>query len=176
LADTLKTAAKGIEPKGASLEPEAPVDGKPQIIVVKTSIGHEKIVAEAIAGRVKRRGAKVYSILSPATLRGYLLVESDDIDEFKNLIKGIPKVRGVVEGSTTMGQISHFLTPKPLVAGIVEGDIVELVSGPFKGEKARVQQIDEAKEEITVELFEALISIPVTVKGDCVRVIEKEEK
>jgi transcriptional antiterminator NusG len=176
LADTVKAAEKGIEPKAGPGEPEAPADGKPQILVVKTSIGHEKIVAEAIAGRVKRRGAKVFSILSPATLRGYLLVESDDIDEFKNLIKGIPKVRGVVEGSTTMGQISHFLTPKPLVAGIVEGDIVELVSGPFKGEKARVQQIDEAKEEITVELFEALISIPVTVKGDCVRVIEKEEK
>jgi len=176
LADTVKAGAKGIGPGAESLDPVAPADGKPQIIVVKTSIGHEKIVAEAIAGRVKRRGAKVFSILSPATLRGYLLVESDDIDEFKNLIKGIPKVRGVVEGSTTMGQISHFLTPKPLVAGIVEGDIVELVSGPFKGEKARVQQIDEAKEEITVELFEALISIPVTVKGDCVRVIEKEEK
>jgi len=172
----VKAGAKGAGPVADSLDPVAPADGKPQIIVVKTSIGHEKIVAEAIAGRVKRRGAKVFSILSPATLRGYLLVESDDIDEFKNLIKGIPKVRGVVEGSTTMGQISHFLTPKPLVAGIVEGDIVELVSGPFKGEKARVQQIDEAKEEITVELFEALISIPVTVKGDCVRVIEKEEK
>jgi transcriptional antiterminator NusG len=176
LADTVKAAAKGVEPPAQPEEPGATADGKPQIIVVKTSIGHEKIVAEAIAGRVKRRGAKVFSILSPATLRGYLLVESDDIDEFKNLIKGIPKVRGVVDGSTTMGQISHFLTPKPLVAGIVEGDIVELVSGPFKGEKARVQQIDEAKEEITVELFEALISIPVTVKGDCVRVIEKEEK
>ncbi|MEM2869114.1 MAG: transcription elongation factor Spt5 [Thermoplasmata archaeon] len=159
---------------GHGQEEEAP--SKPQIVVVKTSIGHEKIVADAIAGRVKRRGAKVFSILSPSNLRGYLLVETLDKDEFKNLVKGIPRVRGMVEGSTIMGEISHFLTPKPLVSGIVEGDIVELVSGPFKGEKARVQQIDEAKEEITVELFEALISIPVTVKGDCVRVIEKEEE
>ena len=46
----------------------------------------------------------------------------------------------------------------------------------FKGEKARVQNIDEAKEEITVELFEAMISIPITVRGDHVRVIEKELK
>jgi len=166
-----ESAARGTEP-----EPEEEGGGKPQIVVVKTSIGHEKIVADAIAGRVKRRGARVFSILSPSNLRGYLLVETSDKDEFKNLVKGIPKVRGMVEGSTIMGEISHFLTPKPLVSGIVEGDIVELVSGPFKGEKARVQQIDEAKEEITVELFEALISIPVTVKGDCVRVIEKEEE
>jgi transcriptional antiterminator NusG len=59
---------------------------------------------------------------------------------------------------------------------ISEWSIIATSPPPFKGEKARVQQIDEAKEEITVELFEALISIPVTVKGDCVRVIEKEEK
>jgi len=72
-------------------------------------------------------------------------------------------------------EIEHYLTPKALVSGIVEGDIVELVAGPFKGEKARVQHIDEGKEEITVELFEALVPIPVTVKGDNVRVIGKEQ-
>ena len=52
---------------------------------------------------------------------------------------------------------------------------MELISGPFKGEKARVQQIDQTKEEITVELIEAMVPIPVTVKGDSVRVIEKEK-
>jgi transcriptional antiterminator NusG len=57
----------------------------------------------------------------------------------------------------------------------MEGDIIELVAGPFKGEKARVQKIDEAKEEITVELFEAMVPIPITVRGDHVRVIEKEK-
>ena len=67
------------------------------------------------------------------------------------------------------------LTPLSTVVGIVEGDLVELVNGPFKGEKARVQQIDQAKEEITVELIEAMVPIPVTVKGDSVRVIEKEK-
>ena len=70
--------------------------------------------------------------------------------------------------------IDHYLAPKPLVSGIMEGDVVELVAGPFKGEKARVQNIDEAKEEITVELFEAMVPIPVTVRGDHVRVLEKE--
>jgi transcriptional antiterminator NusG len=62
-----------------------------------------------------------------------------------------------------------------LVSGISDGDVVELIAGPFKGEKARVKQIDEAKEEITVELFEAMVPIPVTVRGDHVRVLEKEK-
>jgi transcriptional antiterminator NusG len=59
---------------------------------------------------------------------------------------------------------------------MMEGDIVELIAGPFKGEKARVQQIDESKEEITVELFESVVPIPVTVRGDSVRVLKKEKE
>src|SRR3989304_1862240 len=47
---------------------------------------------------------------------------------------------------------SPGLTPKPLVSGLQEGAIVEVVAGPFKGEKARVQKSDGAKEEITGEL------------------------
>ena len=34
--------------------------------------------------------------------------------------------------------------------------------------------IDQAKEEVTVELFEAMVPIPITVRGDHVRVLEKE--
>jgi transcriptional antiterminator NusG len=71
--------------------------------------------------------------------------------------------------------IAHFLTPKPAVSGIVEGDIVEIVSGPFKGEKAKVRSKDEAKEEITVELLEAMVAIPVTIRGDSVRVLKHHE-
>lgn len=52
---------------------------------------------------------------------------------------------------------------------------MELVSGPFKGEKARVVRVDVKKEEITVELFEATVPIPVTVQGDSIKVLQKEE-
>jgi transcriptional antiterminator NusG len=61
------------------------------------------------------------------------------------------------------------------VIGINEGAIVELISGPFKGEKARVKRVDVTKEEITVELFEAMVPIPITVRGDHVRVLSKDE-
>src|SRR6266550_4421196 len=77
--------------------------------------------------------------------------------------------------NVVVNEIEADLTPKPIVSGIMEGDIVELVAGPFKGEKARVMKIDETKEEITVELFEAMVRIPVTVRGDSVRVLQKEE-
>jgi transcriptional antiterminator NusG len=126
-----------------------------------------------------RKSSEIFSILCPQPMRGYIFIEARNPDALQELLKGVKKVRGIVRGEggiIPMDQIEHFLAPKPLVSGIVEGNIVELIAGPFKGEKARVQQIDEGKEEITVELFEAMISIPITVRGDHVRVIEKEMK
>ena len=144
------------------------------MLAVKTSIGHEKAVADSIASRAKPKPVGVFAILSPATIRGYVFVEAMNTDSLRELVKGVRRTRGIVKGETTFTEIEHFLTPKPIVSGIVEGDIVELIAGPFKGEKARVQQIDENKEEITVELFEAMVPIPVTIRGDHVRVLEKE--
>lgn len=146
------------------------------IMAVKTSIGHEKSVTDSIAARAKSPKTGIFSVLSPTTLRGYVLVETMNPDRLEEMVKGIRRARGMVKGETSLSEIDHFLAPKPLVSGIVEGDIVELIAGPFKGEKARVQQIDEGKEEITVELFEAVVPIPVTVRGDSVRVIQKEER
>ncbi len=145
---------------------------KQSMLAVKTQIGHERSVADTLAARAKDMG--VHSIICPAPLRGYVIVEAMNTDRLVEIVKGIRRARGIVEGEMTFSEIEHYLTPKPLVSGIVEGDIVELIAGPFKGEKARVQHIDEPKEEITVELFEALVPIPVTVKGDSVRVIEKD--
>jgi transcriptional antiterminator NusG len=150
------------------------VTARQSIMAVKTSIGYEKVVADSIASRTKPKNIGISAILSPATLRGYVIVEAMNTDALKDLVKGVRKTRGIVQGETTLTEIDHFLTPKPIVAGIIEGDIVELIAGPFKGEKARVQKIDTNKEEITVELFEAMVPIPITVKGDHVRVIEKE--
>lgn len=146
------------------------------VMAIKTSIGHERAVADSVYGRTKRMETGVYTILAPEKLKGYLLVETMDPDGLSKFIKGIKRARNVIEGEIPFDEIDHFLTPKPLVAGIIDGDIVELIAGPFKGEKARVQQIDETKEEITVELFEAVVPIPITIRGDHVRVLQSTEK
>jgi transcriptional antiterminator NusG len=144
------------------------------IFALKTTINQERTVAQMLVTKAHKGRAKVYAVLSPGELRGYVLVESGDREELERIIKGVPHARGLVEGVTQLTEVEHFLTPKPTTTGIAEGDIVELVSGPFKGEKARVMRIDEGKEEITVELFEAMVPIPVTVRGDHVRVLQKK--
>ncbi len=144
------------------------------VLALKTSIGYEKKVADKVASKAKAMESGLFAILSPANLRGYIFLEGMNTDRLRESIKGIRRARGLVDGETNYEEINHFLTPKPLVSGIMPGDVVELVAGPFKGEKARVQQINESKEEITVELLEAMVPIPVTVRGDHVRVLEKE--
>ncbi len=153
---------------------------KESIMILKTQIDQEKSVADTLAAKeftIKASGRGVediYAILSPAGLRGYVFVEGMNTDRLREKTRDIKKARSFIDGETDIEEIGPYLTPMSAVVGIVEGDIVELVNGPFKGEKARVQQIDQAKEEITVELIEAMVPIPVTVKGDSVRVIEKE--
>ena len=151
------------------------------IMVLKTQIDQErsvadtlylKAVAEAQSNSTKPKD--IYAILSPAGLRGYVFVEGMNTDRLLEKTRDIKKARSFIDGETDIEEVGPYLIPMSAVVGIVEGDIVELVNGPFKGEKARVQQIDSAKEEITVELIEAMVPIPVTVKGDSVRVIEKE--
>ncbi len=167
------------------------------IMILKTQIDQEKAVAQALyekSNAKAKSGATekdVYAILSPAGLRGYVFVEGMNTNRLNDETRDIKKARSFVKdekksrsnnadrnsetnGEISIEEISPYLVPVSAVVGIVEGDIVELVNGPFKGEKARVQQIDQAKEEITVELIEAMVPIPVTVKGDSVRIIEKE--
>jgi len=146
------------------------------IYAVKTTANQERAVANLLALAAKKENYDSRAILVPKELKGYVLVETTKFEIVEQAIQGIPHARGVVKGNTKFAEIEHFLTPKPAVAGIEDGDIIELIAGPFKGERARVKRIDERREEITVELFEAMVPIPITVRGDHVRVLSKEER
>jgi len=148
---------------------------KQSIVILKTQIDQEKVVAESLIAKAAEGEKDVYAVLSPIGLRGYVFVEGMNTDQMHEKARDIKKARSFIDGETSIEEISHYLTPVSAVVGIVEGDLVELVNGPFKGEMARVQKIDQAKEEITVELVEAMVPIPVTVKGDSVRIVEKEK-
>ncbi|MFC7225908.1 transcription elongation factor Spt5 [Salinirubellus salinus] len=143
------------------------------IFAVKTTASQERTVADMI---MNREEASVHAALAPDSLTSYVMVEADDASVFERILDEIPHARGVVQGKSSIAEVEHFLSPKPDVEGIAEGDIVELIAGPFKGEKAQVQRIDEGKDQVTVELYEATVPIPVTVRGDQIRVLDSEER
>jgi len=157
------------------LEEKKKDQGASKIYAVRTTVGQEQSVIEMIAAKVYKRQADVRSLLAPLTLKGYVFVEAVDEGAVGEAIMGVPHVRGIVEGDISLKEIEHFLEPKPAVTGLEKGDIIELIAGPFKGERARVIRLDKVKEEITIELLEATVPIPVTVRGDHVRVVQKGE-
>jgi transcription termination/antitermination protein NusG len=142
-------------------------------LAIKTSRGYEREVADTLLARAEEKPDVVFALLVPSALRGYVFAEGMSSEGVREMLKGIRKARGLVDGETTLKEVEPLLVPKITVEGFVEGAIVELISGPFKGEKARVKKIDQTKEEITVELIEAVVPIPVTVRGDHVRMLER---
>jgi len=144
------------------------------IYAIRTLVGQEKNVARIIARNVKNSGIGVSSILVPESLRGYILVESTTKLDMQNPAFKVPHMKGSIEGEIPYGEIKNFLNPEPILSSVQKGSIVELISGPFKGEKAKVVRIDESKEDVVLELIEAAVPIPVTVKGDQIRLIQKE--
>lgn len=157
-----------------------------KVYAIKTTAKQERTVADNIKKVLddlreqksipEDEKIHVYAIIAPDELRGYVLVESpDEIARIEQLVEMVPHARAVVRGESSLAEVQHFLVPKPVVSGIEEGTIVELIAGPFKGEKAVVKRVDAGKEEITVELYESMVPIPITVRGDNVRVIDKRD-
>jgi len=157
-------------------EPAVPEVFNNRIFAIKTTSKQERTVADNILKAIdtKATDIRVTSIIVPNELQGYVLVETPEkMNRIEQLVEMIAHARVVVKGATSLAEVGHFLIPKPVVSGIEEGTIVELIAGPFKGEKAVVKRVDSTKEEITVELYESVVPIPITVRGDNVRVVEK---
>jgi len=157
---------------------EGQTERKPQLFALRTTVGQEKTAADMLDGRAKNYGMKdLLSILAPPDIRGYVFVEVFGGRHFvERLRAGVKHAKGVVSGEVPMEQLEQFLTPRPSVIRMNVGDLVEISSGPFKGERAKIIRIDESKEEITVELIEATVPIPVTVRGDAVKIIQRKEE
>jgi len=144
------------------------------IYALRTLVGQEKNVAKLLSRNVRNSDIEITSILVPDNLKGYILVESSSKIDMQDPVFKVPNLRGSIEGEISFEEIKGFLKPEPIIASVKKGSIVELISGPFKGERAKVVRTDESKEEVVLELIEAAIPIPVTVKGDQIRLVQKE--
>ena len=147
-----------------------------KIFSVKTQVGKEQNAADLVNVRAEKSKLDIPSILVTPELRGYLFIEGFDKERINDMVKTVSYARNMLDGDIPINQIEHFLVPTSAVAKIEEGDIVEMVAGPFRGETAKVTHIDDTKEEITVELFESVVPIPITVRGEQVRVVKRKDE
>jgi len=156
------------------------------LYILKVTMGQEQKVASEIQARLSGTGSlqdiksEIFSVLCPTMMRGYVFVEASAFHHVEKLIgraggrtTPLKNCRKVLPGTSPLGDVTPYLEPKSATAGIEEGDIVEIRVAAFKGERARVTNVAENKEEVTVELFDAAIPIPMTIRADQVRVTQR---
>lgn len=147
-----------------------------KIFAIRTAANRENQVIDFMESNIKKKKLNVYSLIVGHGMRGYIFVEALTIDDARQAAFGVPYARGVLPKQVKFEEIAPMLEQIKTSVNIQEKDIVEIISGPFKKEKAKVKRIDKQKEEIVVELIEAAIPIPITVKLDSVKVIRREKE
>lgn len=144
------------------------------IYALRTTANREDQVMDFITSNVNKKVLPVFAIVRPHGMRGYIFIEAATHADAEQAAFNVPYARGILPNEIQYKEIEHMLEQVKQVINIEKGDIVELISGPFKREKAKITRIDKTKEEVVVELLEAAVPIPITVKLDAVKVIRRE--
>lgn len=145
------------------------------IFIVKVSANKEDQVVDFITDRVNKKNLNVFSLARPHGLRGYILMETDSRETAELASFDMINVKGLLPKVVTFEEIKNMIEPTISEVNIEKGDIIEIIGEAFKKEKAKVVRIDKNKGEAVVELLEAAVPIPITVKIDNVRVIRREK-
>jgi transcriptional antiterminator NusG len=141
---------------------------------LRTTANREDQVMDFLTSNAKQKKLPVLSVIRPHGMRGYIFIEAMDMKTVEDSARGIPYARGVLSREIPYKEIEHMLEQVKHEMNIQKSDIVEIITGPFKRENAKVTRIDKTKEEVVVELLEAAVPIPITVKMDAVKVIRRE--
>lgn len=118
----------------------------------------------------------IYAIIVVAGMRGYLILEAEDEVSARQFVTRGHNVRGILPTALSEEEVSKLIEMRSQAMTIERGDTVEFTSGPFKGYKAKALRVDELKEEITVELMDVVVPIPITTKMATARVVQKANK
>jgi transcriptional antiterminator NusG len=145
------------------------------VFAVRTTAGQEKNVANLIEAKVKMNDLQIKSVLVPEMLKGYVFIEADGPHSVEKGIAGVKHVRSRVPGVVTFPEVERYIVVKPVIEELDDGDLVEVIGGPFKGMRAKITRVDKAKEDVTLELLEATFTLPITVHADYVKLVEKSK-
>ncbi|MFB6159119.1 MAG: transcription elongation factor Spt5 [Candidatus Nanohalobium sp.] len=138
------------------------------ILTARTTRGREKTAINSMRSKIKGENLDIKAVFHPDDLKGYIFIEGKEQD-IKDLVNDSRNARGVLDEEVDVDEIEKYLSEEQEEIKIEEGDIVEVISGPFKGEEAKIERVDEGNREVTIELVDAAVPIPTTVDIDTVR-------
>ena len=146
------------------------------IFIIKVTTNKEEKAVDMISERIEKKNIDAFSVSRPHGLRGYILLEAENRESAEESVFNLPYVKGIIGRTISYEEIKNMIEPSATTISIKEGDIIEMISEPFKKEKAKVLRIDKQKETVVVSLLGAVVPLPVTVKIDNVKVIRREEE
>ena len=146
-----------------------------RLFAVKTTGGQEKTVAGFVSTRIQLKEKPVYSVVVLDTLKGYVFVEADNAQVVGESISGFKHVKSQIPGMIQHSDIEKFLVTKSIISELGKDDIVEVVTGPFKGMRARITRVEKDKSEVTLILLEAPYHLPVTVDANYLKLVERSK-
>lgn len=142
------------------------------IYTIRTTSGREDVVIDMLESNIRAEKTDVKSIFHPAEIKGYVFVEGG-LGAIQKSMHGLMHAKGLIEKPIRMDEIQHFLEQKKAIIRVSDGDTVEIIGGPFKGERGEIKRIDKVKDEVTIELLEASIPIPVTIATEFIKIIKR---
>jgi len=144
------------------------------IFAIRTIAGREEVVLESLHNRAIKNNIPVKALIHPQEIKGYVFVEGE-LENVKELIKGVMNVRGLITTPVNISELEKFLKPKESKIEVNIGDIIEVVSGPFKDTRGKITRVDSIKREVTIEPLEVSVPIPITIPIEFVKIVEKKK-
>ncbi len=161
------------EVQGAQQEKATP-GRQARFYAVRTVGGRELDVALLLEMRAREKGYDIRSIIIPPRLKGIVIVEAPASFIVAEAIRGIRYARNVVPGYIPVEEIAKVLKGETR-ARIKVGDVVEVISGPFRGYRGKVERV--SKDELELLLFDATTAnLRIIVSADMVRPVREETR
>ena len=126
--------------------------------------GRELKIIESLYLFGKKYPEAIQAVLWKEQIKGYLFIESSDYNTLNQIVKSIRDIRGLIHTPLKEEEIDSMITAEEEEIELLPGDIVEIIVGPFKGEKAKVIRVDKGRGEAVVQLLTTTVPIPIDIK------------
>ncbi len=123
----------------------------------------------------KKEDHGVYSLFRPEVVKGYIFVEGESLIKIVDVFRAVPNSKGVIRKEIDFAELEQYFNKEAEKINVNERDIIEVISGPFKGDQGRVTRIVPGKDEVVIEPLNSPVPIPITLSLDDVRVVEQKK-
>ena len=131
-------------------------------------------VAMVFAERTQVMGLDVRSIVVPAGMKGYVIVELGNPGDLYDLIRGVRNVKRRRPLLMKPEEVVKLARPVVEIPELKRDQIVEIIGGPFKGMRGRVVEVYESRGEVDLVLLESEFHMVITVPIEQVKLAESE--